>query len=312
MGTTRSLKNAQKVREFRDAVGGAELVEADMFDGKECFTRGEALRGVEFVFHTAAPLIGGVDKREQEEVVRRYVEATQYLVEEAVKNKVKQVIFMASASNVIGQTPVADNSFVYSDASVFADPKLVDRPNERAKLLAEKVCWNVIRRQPPSEQRTALVSLLPYFMVGPPLFKSLVSANASCQAVTAILNNTQHGFPQVHLPAVDVRDVAAAHVRAMTLDSLRGKSGRYLVASSSLWFSEVIATLREEEKALGKRIRTKIMGPLTLKLANLVNPETRALRPFVNQRIVVDGSQFELEFGVKYRRVDESLREMAH
>jgi hypothetical protein len=48
------------------------------------------------------------------------------------------------------------------------------------------------------------------------------------------------------LPISDVRDVAEAHVKAITLDSLKHANGRYLVSSESLWFSEILKILKED------------------------------------------------------------------
>lgn len=60
------------------------------------------LKGVDYVFHTAAPLITSGNLNESEEQIRLYVESTQNLMESAIKNKVKKVIFMGAASSVVG------------------------------------------------------------------------------------------------------------------------------------------------------------------------------------------------------------------
>ena len=77
-----------------------------------------------------------------DEGIRKYIESTQALVEGCVKNKVKKVIFTGSATSVIGHFPVKDEGFVYNDAYTWVDAKSINKPNEKAKILAEKVCWN--------------------------------------------------------------------------------------------------------------------------------------------------------------------------
>jgi len=67
-------------------------------------------------------------------------------MESAIRNKVKKVVFIGAASSVIGQHPVKDKGFIYNDPNVWIDPKTMQKPNERAKILSEKVCWNSIRR----------------------------------------------------------------------------------------------------------------------------------------------------------------------
>ncbi len=51
-----------------------------------------------------------------------------------------------SATSVVGQFPVKDKDFVYSDAYGWVDTKAINRPNEKSKILAEKVAWNTIKR----------------------------------------------------------------------------------------------------------------------------------------------------------------------
>ena len=114
--------------------------------GKECFTNNNMLAGVDYVFHTAAPFMANPSLRENDEAIRKYIEATQSLVETAVTNKIKKVLFTGSASSVVGQFPVTDPNFVYQDPYNWVEAKAINKPNEKAKILAEKVCWNAIKK----------------------------------------------------------------------------------------------------------------------------------------------------------------------
>ena len=84
--------------------------------------------------------------RENDDSIRKYIEATKTLVETAVTNKVKKIVFTGSASSVVGQFPVTDDGFVYQDPYNWVDAKTITKPNEKAKILAEKVCWNAIKK----------------------------------------------------------------------------------------------------------------------------------------------------------------------
>jgi nucleoside-diphosphate-sugar epimerase len=114
--------------------------------GKECFIKSNVLSGVDYVFHTAAPFMSSPSLRENDEAIRKYIEATQVLVEASVANRIKKVVFTGSASSVIGQFPVKDPNFVYTDPYNWVDAKAINKPNEKAKILAEKVCWNAIKK----------------------------------------------------------------------------------------------------------------------------------------------------------------------
>lgn len=60
------------------------------------------MNGIDYVFHTAAPFMLSPSLRENDEAIRKYIEATQTLVETAVTCKVKKVVFTGSASSVVG------------------------------------------------------------------------------------------------------------------------------------------------------------------------------------------------------------------
>jgi|TARA_B110000285_G_C14581782_1_gene362455 hypothetical protein len=49
-----------------------------------------------------------------------------------------------AASSVIGQNPSIEENFVYQNALEWADHELITKPNERAKLLAERTAWDTI------------------------------------------------------------------------------------------------------------------------------------------------------------------------
>ena len=105
------------------------------------------LKGVDYVFHTAAPFFASPKVNENEDKIKNYVDATRTLVENSISNKVKKIVFTGSASSVVGQFPVKDKDFIYNDPYTWVDFKAINKPNERAKILAEKVCWNAVKKQ---------------------------------------------------------------------------------------------------------------------------------------------------------------------
>jgi hypothetical protein len=73
------------------------------------------------------------------------------------------------------------------------------------------------------------------------------------------------------------------------LDSLRDVNARFLVASESLWFSEIIKALKDDEKNLGVKIKTKLLGNLILTIGKIINPEIKHIMPFINTPLQLDG-----------------------
>ena len=108
-----------------------------------------------------------------------------------------------------------------------------------------------------------------------------------------------------------MRDVAYAHLQAILLDNLKGVNGRFLVSSESLWFSEIIKALKDEEKNLGVKIKTRILGNLILTIGKMINPEIKHIMPFINTPLQLDGLPFSREFAINQREARISIQEMA-
>lgn len=100
----------------------------------------------DYVIHTAAPFIDDVDFRDETKIAEvnertnSYKNATKLLARSACHQKVRKVVMTGAATSVVGDSPLGDG--VYRDSNDWA--KDVNRPNERAKFLAERACWDEI------------------------------------------------------------------------------------------------------------------------------------------------------------------------
>ena len=85
-----------------------------------------------------------------------------------------------AATSVIGQVPKVESDGIYDDSNIW--PALEPtRPNEKAKYLAEKACWDEVLSYETDGVKTKMSTILPYFISGPPLFKD--QTNSSLQAI---------------------------------------------------------------------------------------------------------------------------------
>jgi nucleoside-diphosphate-sugar epimerase len=73
-----------------------------MFERKDCFTINEQLKDVDYVFHTASPFFESTKMRDCEDSIKKYVEASQNLIEQIIQSKIKKIVFTGSATSVIG------------------------------------------------------------------------------------------------------------------------------------------------------------------------------------------------------------------
>lgn len=71
-----------------------------------------------------------------------------------------------------------------------------------------------------------LTTILPVAVMGPVIGRDVSGAN---HIIQRSLNGQMPGYPNMYIPVVDVRDVAAAHIAAMT--SAKAAGERFLVAN---------------------------------------------------------------------------------
>ena len=79
----------------------------------------------------------------------------------------------------------------------------------------------------------------------------------------------------------------------MITDPRFSSNGRYFLSERSLWFSQIIEILKDNNLLMGgkKRISTKVLGRVQLNLAALfINPVIRDILPFVGHDLKLEMS----------------------
>jgi nucleoside-diphosphate-sugar epimerase len=114
-----------------------------------------------------------------------------------------------------------------------------------AKKEAELAVWNFVKEEKPAFGVTVL---LPALIFGPPIqpIKSVKRLNFSAGYFYALFNGTLAGkdCTKTMFPAyIDARDLAVAHVRALTTLAAHGK--RYLIGGERWMNSHAVDTIRE-------------------------------------------------------------------
>lgn len=112
-----------------------------------------------------------------------------------------------------------------------------------------------------------------------------------------------------------MRDLAHAHIIALTDPKIQGFNGRYLMSTKSLWFSEIVNALRARRSELGVgRIKTRKMGKMGITFAALIiNQSLKEILPFVEQQLEIRtaGELVEAMTGHDYITIEDSLFDMA-
>jgi dihydroflavonol-4-reductase len=249
-GTVRNSGRAAEVREAMavnagaDALHRLELVEADL-------TRDEgwsdAVRGCTYVLHVASPFPNRVPQHE-DELIKPAKEGTLRVLKAAAEAGVRRVVLTSSLAAVSGGHP-HDNSRVFTEE----DWSIVDRcpPYPKSKTLAERAAWDFVTSLE-GDTPMELCAINPGAVLGPVLNRHY---STSGEIVRKLLAKELPGTAKLGFPWVDVRDVASAHIAAMTIPEAAGQ--RFCCAIEFGWIDEVADILATRFTPEGWKVPTR-------------------------------------------------------
>ncbi|MFE4468749.1 NAD-dependent epimerase/dehydratase family protein [Leifsonia sp. NPDC056824] len=258
----------------------------------------EAVDGVDAVLHVASPVhLGPVD--DEDDVIVPAREGTLRVLRAARDAGVPRVV-LTSAFHAVGfGHPPLDRAFTEADWSPLDGPGM--DAYGRSKVLAERAAWELL-----DGGSTELVTMLPVAVVGPLIGTNLSGAN---HLVRRVLTGKLPAYPDFAVPFVDVRDVAAAHIAAITAEGAAGE--RFLLASQedAVPLAEVGAVLRD---GLGERAGrvpppTALLPDAAVRAAAEANPGMRPMAAELGYRKKVSSEKARRVLGFVPRPWDEAV-----
>jgi nucleoside-diphosphate-sugar epimerase len=234
----------------------------------------EAVAGCDFVLHIASPLPPSVPKHEDELIVPAR-EGTLRVLRASRDAGVKRVVVTSSFAAIGYGQKVRETPFNETD---WTDPNGDDvAPYTKSKTLAERAAWDFLARQGGSLE---LSVINPVGVFGPVLGPDY---SASILLVQRIMDGAMPGTPQLYFGAVDVRDVADLHIRAMTHPAAKGE--RFLaVAGDFLSMLDIAKILKARMGASAKRVPTRQLPNWLVRLAALHDPAIKLILPELGKR----------------------------
>jgi dihydroflavonol-4-reductase len=147
-------------------------------------------------------------------------------------------------------------------------------PYVKSKTLAERAAWNFIEAEG-GDLQLAVVN--PAAIFGPVLSSDL---SASIELLQRMLAGKVPALPHNELSAVDVRDVADLHVRAMTHPDAAGQ--RFLAAAGDpMQLPAMARMLRDRLGADASRVPTRTVPNWVVRLLAPLNPTLRDVAPLL-------------------------------
>ncbi|XP_077988235.1 uncharacterized protein LOC144442737 [Glandiceps talaboti] len=305
-GTVRSLKNEKKVQPLYnlcpDSKHKLELVEADL---GEPDSWQKAVEGCSHVLHIASPFPATIPKDENE-LVKPAVEGTTNVLKACQQvGGVKRVVLTSSIAAICGSFDGnIDNNRIYSEKD-WPNPDIIT-PYEKSKTLAERAAWEFVKNLK-DDEKFELVALNPGYVVGPVL--SGTSCTSS-EIPRRLLNREMPAVPEVNYPVVDVRDVAAAHIRAMSIPEAVGH--RHVLAAGNMWFKEMALALQKEFQPQGYDIPTSLAPKFALRIAALFDGTVKYMLPSIGKVATLDNTRMKDILGIQPISMDKSFVDMGY
>lgn len=203
-----------------------------------------AVAGCDYVLHVASPFPQTAPRSEEELIVPAR-DGTLRVLRAAMDAGVRRVVLTSSFA-AVGYGHV-DYAKVF-DEEDWTDPDGPDvQPYIRSKLLAERAAWDFVAREGGALDLTVIN---PVGIFGPVLGADL---SASVDLVRQLLEGVPPA-PGLNFGMVDVRDLAALHLLAMTSEAAKGQ--RFIAVSGEpVTLSDIARTLRTKLGALAARVQ---------------------------------------------------------
>jgi len=297
-GTVRSLARESKLRAALAKhvdTSQFELVIADLMSD-DGWT--EAMRGCRYVWHVASPVPSAPPKHEDDLIVPAR-DGTLRVLRAASKAGVERVVLTSSLSAVSEGYP-RDPTRVFNEE----DWSVLDgdvSAYDKSKTLAERAAWDFVKGLT-GDQALELVTINPGLVLGPLLETDY---GVSAQAVLKLMRRDYPGCPRLGWPTVDVRDVASAHLAAMTAPEANGQ--RFCCCVDFVWMKEMAAILNEHFGDRGYKIPSRTLPDFVVRTVGLFDKITRVVTPRLGLEIHVSNERLKRVLGWQPRGTEEMV-----
>ncbi|MFE9455092.1 NAD-dependent epimerase/dehydratase family protein [Streptomyces sp. NPDC006739] len=264
-GSVRSPARAAEVRAAMAEAGAddtlLEILQLDLLSDEGWAA---ATAGCRFVLHVASPFVTTKPKDPQD-LIRPAVQGTTRAIATALDAGVERVVITSSLAAVQYAPARRDHVFTASDWTP------LDRRGLGAytasKVQAERAAWDIADRR---GVRDRLAVINPGAVIGPLLSDD---PGTSVSAIQQIMAGALPMVPDLRLPWVHVRDVADAHIEAMTSQTAGAR--RTIVATDPSSLIDVATVLRERLPEASEKIPTRAMPTWLTWAASVFEPQLR-------------------------------------
>jgi len=295
-GTVRSMGRADAVRDSVVRMGAdttnLRFCEADLLADAGW---DQALDGVRYVQHIASPFPMAQPK-DREGLVPAARDGARRVLSAAMAADVERTVMTSSMvammdrANRPAEVPVHKTDWTDAEWDKLSAYIV-------SKTRAERAAWDLV-----GEDKSQLAVVNPGFVLGP---APDTDAATSLDLVKMLLTGAYPAMPPISFPCVDVRDVAALHVAAMTNADAGGR--RLIAAGETLSLREMSAVLRTACPERARKIPKWTLPTIVTRLAAMFDPNIRAAIPDLGVRPLPQSTYVTELTGVAFRPAAESV-----
>ncbi|KIJ56201.1 hypothetical protein M422DRAFT_219369 [Sphaerobolus stellatus SS14] len=299
-GTVRSASKGDYLTDlFKDHKDRFEYVVVEDIAKDGCFD--EAVKGVDGVAHTASPF--HFKAEDPNDLIIPAVKGTVGILESVKKHApgVKRIVITSSMAAVL-QAGGPQKTFTENDWNT-QSPKEVEEKGKDAlaihkyrtsKALAERSAWDFVKVNK-GEIEFDIVTLNPPLVWGPTLHDvpSASSLNTSLVNLHALIKGEKEPSGEPGGNWVDVRDLAEAHVKALTVEEAGGN--RFIIGAGSFATQDLLDAIHAKGDPA---------------LASVPKGQPGSGKDAVHP-ILMDASKSKNVLGLKYKTLEECATDTA-
>lgn len=280
-GSVRDLKKAQKVRDTLSRAGSdISRLDFTALDLTADAGWDAAMDGVRYLQHTASPFVT-VMPRDRSELIRPAVEGTRRALTAALRAKVERVVLTSSLAAVMyGHDKTRTKPF---DAADWTDLNGRDvNAYTESKTRAEREAWAIMDA---AGRHADLATINPGAIFGPLLDDD---PGTSVSLLKRMFDGSLPAAARIAFIVVDVRDVAAAHVAAMTSPAAGGQ--RYPMGTGPLSLMDIANILRTAIPERAAKMPRFEVPDWVVRIVGMVDAEMRGNLGELGTRKTADAS----------------------
>jgi nucleoside-diphosphate-sugar epimerase len=260
----------------------------------------DAVAGCEYVLHVASPFPPSQPKDPDELIVPARDGALRVL-SAALDAGAERIVLTSSVAAVRNGGPPNNGSAYTEDDWTDGDNTSLT-PYTRSKTIAERAAWDLVDEAGATE-RLAVIN--PGAIIGPALSGD---TSFSLELIERLMKGAMPALPQLGFTLVDVRDVAALELLAMTSPQAGGK--RFIAADQFMWMAEIAEVLRDRLGDDASKVPTRVAPNLLIKAVGIFDSSIRSFTGDLGKRTEFS-NQRARDLGWSPRAAEDSIVDTA-